>query len=289
MSILEAILLGIIQGLTEFLPVSSSGHLAIFERFFGIKQATISFDVFLHLGTLIAVFLVYWKDIIKLIRETISIIVDVCNNIKELVLSIAKRKEAEYRRIVTSAYRKFALLVIVSTIPTGILGILLKDIVGKASATLIVPGICLLITAALLYVSDRLPDGDRTPKNTNWIHAIFIGIIQGLATFPGISRSGSTITAGVFCGMRRDFVVKYSFLMSIPAILGAVVLEIPEMKADIAKTSALAYILGVLFAAVVGYICIKTMLVIVKKKKFTYFSYYCVLMGIVAIIGSMIK
>lgn len=288
MSIFEAIFLGILQGLTEFLPVSSSGHLAIFQKFFHVKEATVSFDVILHLGTLVAVAVVYWKDIVKLVVEGFLILVDYCFNLKEFVLSVAKKQEPEYRRIVTSAYRKFALLVIVSTIPTAILGVVLESIVESASATLIVPGICLLVTAALLFVSDRLPDGDKTPKKTSWLNAIFIGIVQGLATLPGISRSGSTITAGLFCGLRRDFVVKYSFLMSIPAILGAVVLKLPKMKADISSTGPAAYILGALFAAVVGYICIKTMLVVVKKKKFTYFAYYCVLLGIVAIIGSFI-
>lgn len=285
MGIIEAIILGIIQGLAEFLPISSSGHLALAKAFFGFENGSIAFDVFLHLGTLIAVFAVFYKDIFELIKEFFGIVVDIISNIITF-FKPKKGKKKEYRKIVGTPYRRFAMLVIVSTIPTGILGVLMKDMVEKASGTLIVPGICLLVTAVMLFVSDMLKDGNKNENNTSWLSAIFVGVCQGVATMPGISRSGTTITAGLVCGMKRDFVVKYSFLMSIPAILGAVVLEIPDMKADLAKTPAMSYVVGVVVSAVVGYICIKAMLVIVKKKKFKYFSYYCAAMGLIAVIGS---
>lgn len=288
MGIFEAILLGIIQGLTEFLPVSSSGHLAIFQEIFGMNEVGIAFDVFLHLGTLIAVFAIYRKDILRLIIDGAGIIADSCANIYRFFRSRIKHEQVEYIQVIRTTYRKFALLVIVSTIPTGIIGFVGKDVVSGASDTLIIPGICLLITAVLLFISDQLPDGDKTPKKTGYLNAVFMGVCQGIATLPGLSRSGTTIAAGLLCGLRRDFVVKYSFIMSIPAILGATILEIPDMSRDIATTGTLVYVVGMIVAAIVGYICIKTMLVVVRNKKFKYFSYYCAIMGVVAIIASVL-
>ncbi len=282
MTIIEAIILGIIQGLAEFLPISSSGHLAIAKFFFGFENSSISFDVFLHLGTLVAVFAVFYKDIFELIKEFFGICADAISN----VITFFKGGDKKYKKVIGTPYRRFVMLVIVSTIPTAIIGVLIKDIVEESAGTLIIPGICLLVTAVMLLVSDMLKDGNKTEKNTSWANALFIGACQGIATMPGISRSGTTITAGLVCGLKRDFVVKYSFIMSIPAILGAVVLEIPDMKADLAKTPAMCYVVGAIVAAVVGYICIKAMLVIVKKKKFKYFAYYCAAVGLAAVIGS---
>lgn len=286
MSLLEAIFLGIIQGIAEFLPISSSGHLAIFQKLFGMKEAGISFDVFLHIGTLIAVFVVYWKDIFRLIVDGVGIVVDSIYNAFTYIKCKKTKEIPVYRKVIKSAYRKFALLVIVSTIPTGLIGILGKDLVGQASETLIVPGLCLVITAILLFIADNVPDGKKTPKGTSYLNAVFIGVCQGIATLPGLSRSGTTITAGLLSGLRRDFAVKYSFIMSIPAIMGAAIIEIPDMKADLASTSALCYVAGIIVSAIVGYVCIKTMLVVVKNKKFKYFSGYCVVMGLIAIIAS---
>lgn len=288
MNLLEAIFLGIIQGLTEFLPVSSSGHLAILEQIFGLKDAGVSFDVFLHLGTLLAVFIVYWRDIGRLIYDGIGIIIDSIVNVYHYIRWKTTKQSPEYRKIIRTAYRKFAFLVIVSTIPTAIIGFIGRDLVDKASETLIIPGICLLVTALLLVISDNIPSGQKTPKKTTYFNAVFIGLCQGIATLPGLSRSGTTITAGLLCGLRRDFVVKYSFIMSIPAIMGACVLKIPDMNSDIAKSGIECYIAGALAAAIVGYICIKTMLVLVKNKQFKYFSLYCGIVGVIAIVASFI-
>ena len=156
MGILEAILLGIIQGIAEFLPISSSGHLAIFQKLFGMDEVGISFDVFLHIGTLIAVFIVFWKDILRLFVDGVGIVADSCVNVYRFFRSKNKKEPVEYIRVIRTAYRKFALLVIVSTIPTGIIGYLGKELVSNASDTLIIPGICLLVTAVLLFISDQM-------------------------------------------------------------------------------------------------------------------------------------
>lgn len=287
MTLLQSVLMGLIQGLTEFLPVSSSGHLAIFKILFDVNTDTgILFDVLLHVGTLIAVCVVYYKDIVRLIVELVRIIIDVICNIKTLFVNVIKKEDAAYRRIITNSYRKFVLLIIVATIPTGIIGYIGQDLVTACSEWLIVPGICLLITAALLFISDRIPDGTKRPKQVTVTNAFVIGICQGLATMPGISRSGTTIAACVISGFDRKFAVKYSFILSIPAILGALVLQLKDLSdVTLAAGEMRNYIIGMVVAAVVGYVCIKTLLVIVKKKKFKYFGFYCIAAGVLAIVG----
>ncbi len=284
MSLLQSVLMGLIQGLTEFLPVSSSGHLALFKILFNVNTDTgLLFDVMLHVGTLLAVCIVYYKDIIHLIREFIGMVVDCIYN---LTVLIGKRGQGVYRHVIHNGYRKFVMLVIVSTIPTGILGFVASDLVTAASEILFVPGICLIITAVLLFICDHVPEGHKKPKQVSYANAFIIGICQGIASLPGISRSGTTITACTLSGFDRKFAVKYSFIMSIPAILGAMVLQLKDIgSATIDKSQIGIYAIGMLIAAVVGYICIKAMLMIVKKRKFTYFSIYCLIVGAISIIG----
>ena len=302
MSLVEAIFMGIIQGLTEFLPVSSSGHLALFRILFGVETETgMLFDVLLHFGTLVAICAVFYKDVARLIVEGIYILKNALINLAIFVrnsfLQIKNmlRKEkiskeeldlGEYHPVANSSYRKFVLLVIVSTIPTGIIGIIGKDMVEMASKILLVPGICLMITAVLLFVADNTKGGEKLPKDITYSNAFIIGIVQGVATLPGISRSGSTITACLLSGFNRSFAVKYSFLMSIPAILGAMILELKDF-APIAFSAGeiINYAVGMVIAGVVGYICIKTMLVVVRNKKFKVFGIYCMIIGVISIIG----
>lgn len=276
MTIIQAIFLGIVQGLAEFLPVSSSGHLAIFQYLFHIDTGNgIMFDVMLHIGTLSAICVVYYKDIWKMIVEFFGMIADCFRKIKDHDIII-----------VNSAYRKFVLLIIVSTIPTGIIGYAAKDLVEAASATLLVPGICLMITAVLLFIADRCNEGRKGPKNVTYLNAFEIGMAQGVATLPGLSRSGTTITACLLCGLKKDFAVKYSFIMSVPAVLGAALLELKDASGE-SVTAAMAgnYAAGMITAAVVGYIAIKTMILVVKKKKYIIFSIYCMAAGLLAVCG----
>ena len=287
MSLFEAILQGIIQGLAEFLPISSSGHLAIFQEVFDINSIGMVFDVMLHFGTLLAICVAFWSDVVNLFKEGIAIVRDFIINVFVFFRNIGKsdKKKQSYKKMVISPYRKFVMLVIVSTIPTGILGILLEELITKASTSLLIVGICLLITGVLLLISDRLPSGKKNAKNISYKEAGFVGIVQGFATLPGISRSGSTITACLLCGFDKSFAVKYSFIMSIPAVLGATILELKDFGSlSISGTEISHYIIGTLIAAVIGYICIKTMLVLIRGKKYKYFSYYCFMMGIFAIL-----
>lgn len=291
MSIVQSIFMGILQGITEFFPVSSSGHLAIFKNFFGVETETgILFDVMLHFATLIAIFLngKMRNDIIKLIRAFIQIVIDVIKNIKIFFGNLSGAKEP-YIKLGSTAYRRFTVMLIISTIPTGIIGVLIKDVVEGVSATLLVPGICLLATGVILLISDKIEDKGKKPKDATYIDAAAIGTAQGIATLPGLSRSGTTITACLLCGFDRDFAVRYSFIMSIPAILGAMVLELKDIG-DVAITAVdmIGWILGMIFACVIGFFAIHFTSKIVANRYFKYFAYYCFGMGAISIIGFII-
>lgn len=285
MNLLQAIFMGLIQGLTEFLPVSSSGHLAIFQQLFGIETDTgVLFEVLLHLGTLVAVCIVFWKDFKNLFVHGIGLVADVCINGWTFLMNKIKRENRRYRRLITNAYRKFAALVIVTTIPTGIIGVAFGGLIEKASDTLIVPGICLVITAVILLLVDGRPNGTKKAKATNYKDAGLIGLAQGIATLPGISRSGSTIAACLFLGLDRSFAVKYSFLASIPAILGANILQLRHIGGSAVNGGLiLNYVVGMIVAGVVGFVCIKLMINVVKRAKYEYFAYYCAVIGVIAI------
>ncbi len=290
MSVIQAIFLGIIQGLTEFLPVSSSGHLAIAQNIFHIDTGgSVAFDVMLHVGTLLVVFVVFWKDICKLVAEAFRMLSDCFANLKILVSHNNTGSVKKYRRIIRTNYRKFVMLVIVSTIPTGLIGFFGKKLIADASSTLIIPGICLLITAFILYLSDKVENCWKIPKDVSWGEGILIGIAQGFATLPGISRSGTTIAACTFCGFERKFAVKYSFILSIPAILGAAVLELKDLAQESISGAMIGtYAAGMIAAAIFGYISIRIVGRMVLDRKMKVFSYYCFAAGIFAIIGQFI-
>lgn len=287
MSLLQAIIMGIVQGVAEFLPISSSGHLAIFKHLLHVQTDTgLLFDVLLHLGTLIAIFVAFWKDIKELIVEGVRILGAFFANLGTFLMNLFGNKK-EYRKVITTPYRKFVILILVSTIPTGILGVLLQGVIESASETVLIPGIFLLFTGVLLLIADRVQTGSKNEGSATYLDAGIVGLAQGVATMPGLSRSGTTITTCLLCGFDRKFAVKYSFIMSIPAVLGAVVLELKDFtEIDVAGSEIISYLVGMLVAAVIGYICIKTMLVIVRGKKFTFFSVYCFLVGAVAVVSN---
>ncbi len=285
MPIWKAIVLGIIQGAAEFLPVSSSGHLVIVKEILGVdlEGGGIFFDVMLHLGTLLAIFVAFWKDIKRLIVEGVHIVLDIFYNIGMLFGRIVK-KDCEYRRVIRSSYRKLVVLIIISTIPTGIIGILLSDIIELANGMILVPGACLLITAMFLFIADAADEGEKRPKEVSYLNAGAVGVAQGFATMPGISRSGTTITACLLCGFEKKFAVKYSFIMSIPAVLGAVVLELKDFGSlHLSNNDVVSCIVATAVAAVVGYLSICFMMSLVRGKKYKYFAIYCAIMGLVAI------
>ncbi len=271
MTYLEGIILGLVQGLTEFLPVSSSGHLAILENLFKIDEdKVLLFAVLLHVGTLISVFIVYWKDIWELILE-------LGFTVKDLVKGNGLRLEER-------PIRKLGIMILVATVPTMIIGVLFGDLFDKLYTSIIPIGIGLLFTGIILFIAEQQGSGKRTIENMNFRNAIFVGIVQGIAICPGVSRSGSTLFGSLICKLDRKLAVKFIFLISIPPILGSAILEAPAaFKQGVDMSQLGPMFIGILVAAISGLLAIKFMIKIVSDKKLSYFSYYVWVLGILVI------
>ena len=263
MTFLSSFLLGLVQGIAEFLPISSSGHLAIAEHLLNVSGATEIpdfFDVLLHLGTLVAVFVAYWSDIRDMILELISGVRD-----------LARRNTPDP----IPPARRMILLIIVGTLPLFLV-LPVKDLVEGLSDNMYFVAGALLVTGCLLFASDRVRHGRKTERSATLIDVLIVGVAQAIATCPGISRSGTTITAGCFVGFERKFAVRFSFLLSIPAILGANILSLKDaVEAGIDWASVPVYLVGVAVSAVVGYACIRLLKMIAAKGRFGWFAYYC--------------
>lgn len=266
MNLWEAVFCGIIQGLTEFLPVSSSGHLALAHTFFGMAdvETHLSFDILLHFATLIVVFVVYHKDIF-----------DLC---AAFVTMPCKLMRGKLGMSALSETERMALLLVLATIPLAG-GLFLKDFSECLSAYPRVVGAMLILNGVLLWATDRL--ANREGKDLlSAKGALGVGIFQLCATFPGISRSGSTISGGMLFGLSRKNAVKFSFLMSIPAILGANIINVPEMLATPVEDEVLGYyLIGMVAALVSGFAAMKFLAYISSKEKFGFFAYYCIAIG----------
>ena len=271
LTLFSSVLLGVIQGVTEFLPVSSSGHLAIAEHLLNISGASEVppfFDVLLHLGTLFAVFIAYWADIRDIILEFF-------HGVGDLVHGTTPSRVPPARRMI--------LLIIAGTLP--LFAVLpAKDAIEGLGDNMYFVAFALLATGCLLFASDRVRRGRKTEKSATMLDALLVGVGQAVATCPGISRSGTTITAGCFVGFERKFAVRYSFLMSIPAILGANILSLKDaLEAQVLWEEVPVYLVGVAVSAVVGYLCIRLIKLVADKGKFGFFAYYCWLAGIVTL------
>ena len=282
--------MGVVQGLTEFLPVSSSGHLGLVKGLTGIDNGSILFDILLHIATLIAICLVFYKDVYRLVLEFIGMCRDIIINIIAFGKSLSTDESPQYVRVISSPFRKFVLLLIISTIPTGIIGVFMKDIVEYTSSNLLVTGVCLICTGLILLLSDFLPEGSKKLKDMDKADAFAIGTAQGVSTLPGLSRSGSTIVAGMICGIDRRFAAKYSFIMSIPAVLGAFVLELADIGSESVTAGDVGcYIIGMIIAAAIGYVALRLIMNMVVSRYFKYFSIYCSVVGIISIIVYIVK
>ena len=279
MTVLQAILLGLIQGLTEFLPVSSSGHLSIFQNFFGMQTAedgSLLFDVLLHLGTLASVCAAYRRDIAEIVADCVG-----------FVQTAGQRMApgGEGRRFYGA---RVLLMMFFATLPLFLI-LPVHDYIERLYYSTVFIGLALILTGAMLYVSDRMARGRKTGKTMGIWDALLIGVCQAIATLPGLSRSGTTITAGIATGLDRRFAVKFSFLISIPAVLGANLLSLVKaFREGVDWASFPAYLLGMITAAVVGYFAIGLVQYLVKKDKFGYFAYYCAGVGVLTLLLSII-
>ena len=275
MSIWFAMFLGLIQGLTEFLPVSSSGHLAIFQNFFGmgdVEADYMLFDVLLHFATLTAVFIFFWHDI------------------KSMCVEFGRLFNSKYNRSVrVPAPRRMLFLLIVASLPLIIFAFFSSTAEILSRQPLFI-GIALCATGALLWLTDLLPKGTKDEKSATIIDVVFIGFMQGIATIPGLSRSGATIFTGLSRGFDRRFAMRFSFLLSIPAVLGATVLQIKDAVGVGEGHLALlpAYIAGMLVAGVSGYLALCFLRRLMEKGSFRIFAYYCLVVGVATMLASAI-
>ena len=277
MTYLTAFLLGLVQGVAEFLPISSSGHLAIAQNLLGMSDAgTVPefFDVLLHLGTLVAVFVAYWADI------------------KDMVLEFFRGAGDRIHHSTPNPVppaRRLILLIILGTLPLFVV-LPVKDAVQGLSNSMAFIGAALIVTGVLLFVSDRVKKGRKNERTATWLDVLIVGLGQAIATMPGISRSGMTITTGCFVGFERKFAVRFSFLLSIPAVLGANILSLADAaKAGINWAEVPVYLVGVVTAAVVGYLCIRLLRFIADRGKFGAFAYYCWAVGVLTLVLNAVK
>lgn len=271
LSILHAIILGAIQGASEFLPISSSGHLVIFQHLLGVDLESgpmVAFDVCLHIGTLIAVLVALRSEVFLLIRGLFN-------------------PSYEYTEMAggftAGTARRAAWLIILGTIPAVIIGFAFKDFFESMFSSMLPVGIALLVTGTFLFSTRWVRTNDVTLGKMKWWHALIVGCAQAAAIFPGISRSGSTITAGLFSKLDRGLAAKFSFLLSIPAIGGAAVLQFDNLK-HLSGGNILPTIVGTIVSAVIGYACVRWILAIMRGRNFSAFAYYCWAVGLVTVI-----
>ncbi len=268
MTLIQSIVLGIIQGLTEFLPVSSSGHLVIIPRLLGWQipaQEAFVFDVLVQVATLLAVVAYFWQELLTIIKAFIT--------------GLFRRKPFE------DPFSRLGWYLILATIPAGLIGLTIKDLVEKAFNSLAAAGFFLLLTAVLLLLAERLGRRDRKMDGLNWVDAIWIGLFQALAIFPEVPRSGSTMTGAMIRGLERPSSARFSFLMSIPIMLAAGLSASVDLFSIPHLASALpVFIPGFITAAIVGYIAIRWLIGYLTHHSLTIFSIYCALLGTVAIV-----
>jgi undecaprenyl-diphosphatase len=273
MNMLQAIVLGAIQGFTEFLPVSSSGHLVLFQHIFGLKEAELLFDISVHLGTLIAVFIFFRHDIY-------AVILSVLRYLKRIF------KTGSFAVGNEDSDLKLALLIIIGSVPTAIIGLLFHKVAEQLFSSVIIAGSMLILTGIILSFTRRVKNSERGIPLFSVKEAFIIGISQGLAVMPGLSRSGTTISTGLFLGLNHETAAKYSFLLSIPAILGATLLSF----GDFARSSIIdtkIHMTGAFVSALTGYMALKILFYIVKKGRLHYFAPYCLIIGIISIIAGL--
>jgi len=277
MTYLQSIILGFVQGVAEFLPISSSGHLSILQNVFGLASTEaehLFFDVLLHLGTLLAVFVAYWGEIKALILEFFTML-----HLRRL--PAGQKPDRLSRRTIA--------FIIIGTLPLLVV-LPVKDAVDSLYNNLLFIGCALLVTGLLLFLADRMGRGAKDAKTASIADILIVGFAQALAVVPGLSRSGTTIAAGLSRGFSREFAVKFSFFLSIPAVLGANILSLVDaVQADIDWSMMPVYLVGVATAAVSGYLSISLLRFITRKNSFGGFCYYCWGAGLLTLVLFLIK
>ena len=272
MDISSSILLGVVQGISEFLPISSSGHLVLFQNFLGFREPELLFDIALHLGTLVAVCIFFGRDLGAMAVETAGF------------LASLMRREKSLKQINEYPHAFMLFWVVVGTIPTGLIGLWFKAPLESLFGSVRVVGFMLLCTGLILFATRKLPESDTRRSSVGLFAAVAVGVAQGIAIIPGISRSGSTIVCGMFCRLRRETAARFSFLLSIPATLGAMVLQLASEGLGREAIPALA--VGFVISALVGLLALKILMGMVRTGRLYYFAPYCWAVGLLILFVS---
>lgn len=270
---IKTIVIGIVQGLTEFLPVSSSGHIRIFKEIFGLSETGLAFDVLLHFGTLIAVCTFYKKDVAALIVE--------CAYLAGDIFSFDKKRIFNRER----PYRILLIMIIITTIPTAVAGFLFEDLFDTVFSSLTVVGVALIISALLICIASHAKPCAKKQEDMSITDAVAVGLCQTCALVPGLSRSGATIFGGRISGFDMPFAVKYSFLCSLPTILGAMILKVGELFSEnLVPELAAGYVGAFVASAAVGFLALKLLDKMAKRRSLMPFAYYCIIVGAICIV-----
>lgn len=272
----EALVLGVVQGLTEFLPVSSSGHLVLCQHLFGLREPELLFDICVHVGTLMAVLAVFYRDILQMLSVLMRL------------PGLASRPGGLRAQFDQHPELRLMLMIVLGSLPTAALGILFAKMAEQLFGTIWLVGIALLITGTFLWFTRLRRSSGRTIEEMRPKDALILGLAQGLAIVPGISRSGATISTALYLGIDRELAGRFSFLLAIPAILGALVLG---LDGDMFQTNLPAgtILLGSLMAAIVGYLALVLLLKLVKKGQLYRFAPYCWIVGVAALVASFVS
>lgn len=275
MTLWMAIVLGVVQGVAEFLPISSSGHLSLLQYFFGLEETDALYNILLHFATLIAVCVVYWRDIADMIVE--------------FFLGVAALFSRQRERGNPPEARRLVLLLILGTLPLFLV-LPFDDFVEGLGTSPVFVSAMLLVTGCILFLSDRFGGGRKNGRTATVTDVLLVGLAQGMATIPGLSRSGATISAGMALGFDRNFAVRFSFLLSLPAVFGATLLKVVKVAAagafDMERLPM--YLAGMAIAGVVGFFSISLVKLLASKGKFGSFAYYCWIVGLAALVGSFL-
>ncbi|OQA55835.1 MAG: Undecaprenyl-diphosphatase [Candidatus Omnitrophica bacterium ADurb.Bin277] len=266
LDIIKSVILGVVQGITEFLPVSSSGHLVLFQTLFGMKESMLSFDIAVHAGTLLAVLIYFRKDLFVILADFGKFFLPcVC----------ARGKPGP---------QKLWFYIFLTLVPTGMAAVLFKSKIEAAFSDLGLVAVAWLVMGCVLILSRRFQDGRLEMTGMGWLRAVGVGTAQAVALLPGISRSGSTILGGMVCGLRREDAAKFSFLISIPAILAAIVMDLKDGGLSYFTSHAAETVFGFLAAFISGYVVIRWFMGVIQKGKLFIFGYYCLAVGLLSLV-----
>lgn len=286
MSILQAMILGCIQGIASFLPVSSSGHLVLAGSFMGISTGlSLKFLTLMHIGTLAAVCLVLKDDLLRLWNALAGLLQDGIFNLITFVRNFGHSEDGEYRPMLKSAYRRLVVYLAVSMIPTVLIALILRRFAEIGARNLLITAMGFMVTALMLMVSSFSDDRKKKPKGTKYSDALIIGAFQGISAVPGVSRIGMIMAGCSLAGFSRKYTIRYAMLISIPSILGGLILEGPS-PVSVGKTVGIGpCIAGILVAAAVGYLVLRYTIRLLNRNLNRFFAVYCLAAGVLSIIA----